>query len=55
MRIYTPSKSTPTLQSVLKELYCLKQSIKHDLGKPDDHLKMLDNISALVRQALSGE
>ena len=55
MRIYTPSKSTSTLQNVLKELYCLKQSVKHGLGKPDDHLKMLDSISAQIRQALAGD
>tara|TARA_R110002020_G_scaffold352833_1_gene565813 strand:- start:621 stop:788 length:168 start_codon:yes stop_codon:yes gene_type:complete len=55
MKVYTPSKSTPTLQNVLKELYCLKQAIKHDLGNPDDHLKTLDNISAKVREVLDGE
>ena len=55
MKVYIPNKSTPALQSVLKELYCLKQAIKHDLGNADDHLKTLDNISAKVREVLEGE
>ncbi len=55
MKVYTPSKSTPALQYVLKELYCLKQAIKHDLGNPDDHLQTLDKISAKVREVIAGE
>jgi len=55
MKVYIPNKSTPTLQHVLKELYCLKQAIKHGLGNSDDHLKTLDRIRAQVKEVLDGE
>jgi len=55
MKVYIPNKSTPTLQCVLKELYCLKQAIKHGLGNSDDHLKALDNIRAKIKNVLDGE
>ena len=55
MKVYIPNKSTPTLQRVLKELYCLQQAIKHNLGTPDDHIKALNSISAKIREVLDGE
>jgi hypothetical protein len=49
MRVYEPDPQKKSIQSILQELYLLRQAIGYDSVTTDIKLDMLDRIVAMVR------
>jgi len=50
MRVYEPDPKDKNIQSILKELYLLRQAIDYDSVTADVKLSMLDKIVAMVKK-----
>mgnify|MGYP003122965724 FL=1 len=44
MKVYEPKKEAALIAEVLKEIYLLRQSIKHDSGSSESYIKALDGL-----------
>lgn len=52
MKVYNPRRESKILRDVLKDLYLLRQEIKHQSGSPEQRAKSLDRIHKKIRSAL---